>query len=170
MGLLKKSLFGLTGLGVLALIGSQTLGTVTSLSLFDHMIQTAGEQQVKTLAVNSKFAEALKEPKYQEVIADPYFKSQEFTAKNATYAEGDKAYDTALHETLKDLKDHVVNKYPLTQGAFNQMKDVVTKHIALDMENYGKFRMAKDAEDSCNPSMDITNPQAIELGKKYFCP
>lgn len=170
MGLLKKSLFSATGLGVLALVGSQALGTVTSLSFFDHMSQMSSEQQVKASETNSKFAEALKDPKYKDILTDPYFTSAEFTGKNVVFLEGDKAYDEAVNENLKDIKENIVDRYPLSQDSFNQTKDVVSKRVAIDMESYQKFRVAKDAEASCNPTMNITDPQVIALGKKYFCP
>lgn len=170
MSLLQKSLFGITGMGVLALVGSQALGTVTSLSFFDHMSQMSSEQQIQASETNSKFAEVLKDPKYQDILADPYFTSTDFTSKNSVYLEGDKAYDEALNENLKDIKENIVDRYPLSEGSYNQMKDVVTKHVVIDMESYQKFRVAKDAEGSCNPAMNVTDPQAVALGKKYFCP
>lgn len=170
MSLLKKCLFGLTGLGTLAFAFSQIFGTIASISFFDHLSNMSAEQQVLASETNAKFAEYLNNPKYQEVSQDPYFKSSDFTATLATYREGDKEYEDAVSTTLKDLKETMVDKFPLSADSYSQMEEVLKKRQSIDIENVKKWQLTRNAENSCNPSMEVTDPQAIAFGKKYFCP
>jgi hypothetical protein len=170
MGFLKKALLSTTGLGVLALVGSQALGTATGVYYFNHLSEMSMEQQTKVSELNTKISSNLNNPKYQEFLADPYFDSSEFTSKSAFYKEGDKAYDDALAETTKSLKETIVDRYPLTASAFSQMKNTTTSHLVIDMDSFGKWQLAKNAEDSCDLNKKVADEQAIAFGKKYFCP
>lgn len=170
MRLLKKALFSITGLGLLAVAGSQALGTATGVYYFNHLSEMSTEQQEKVSDTNAKVSAALEDPKYQELLNDPYFNSAEFASKSAFYTDGDKAYDDALTETTKGLKETIVDRYPLTENSFNQMKEATTSHLVIDMDKFGKWLLAKNAEGSCNPDKKVTDEQGIAFGKKYFCP
>lgn len=170
MRFLKKALFSITGLGLLAVVGSQALGTATGVYYFNHLSEMSTEQQAKVSDTNAKISAALADPKYQEFLNDPYFDSAEFASKSAFYKDGDKEYDDALAETTKDLKETIVDRYPLTESSFNQMKEATTSHLVIDMDTFGKWLLARNAEGSCSPEKKVTDAQAIALGKKYFCP
>lgn len=170
MELLKKALFSATGLGVLALVGSQALGTATGISYFNHLSEMSVEQQAKVSETNAKFASTLDNPKYKAFLNDPYFDSDEFISKGNVYKDGDKAYDAALAETTTGLKETIVNSYPLTENSFNRMKENSVNRSVLDMDTARKAILARNAEDSCKLDSNITDATAIALGKKYFCP
>lgn len=147
----------------------QGVGTAAGIYHFNNLSEISTENQVKTKEVNQKFEALLADSKYREVLNDPYFSSSEFIERNAVHEEGEKVYKEAVESHLKEIKTGIVDVYPLTSFAFDDLKTVIYRDSSLDMETYYKWKLAKEAESSCDSSYVPSNPAAVSLGQKYFC-
>lgn len=169
MASVKKFLSSATGAGAVLLLLGQGIGTAAGIYHFNNLSEISTENQVSAKEVNQKFKALLADSKYREFLNDPYFSSSEFLAQNVVHEEGEKIYQEAVESQLQEFKTGIVDAYPFTSFAFDDLKAVIYGDSSLDMETYYKWKIAKEAERSCDSSYIPSNPAAVSLGQKYFC-
>lgn len=165
----KKFLSSATGAGAILLLLGQGVGTTAGIYHFNNLSEISTENQLRTKEVNQKFEALLADSKYREVLNDPYFSSSEFLERNAVHEKGEKVYKEAIESHLQEIKTGIVDVYPLTSFAYDDLKEDLRANTSLDMNTYYKWKLAKEAESSCDSSYAPSNPAAVSLGQKYFC-
>ena len=166
----NKLISGVTGAGAVLYLAAQGLGTFAGISYFDHLSEMSTVNNSNAAFANSQFQQKLNDPKYTEIVKDSYFSSSDFVNKIEKYQEGDDAYQLAVDSVLSDTEKEIVDVYPATSFSFNELKKTLERKVPLDIETFNKWRVVKDAEDSCKVDSKISDPAAVSLGKKYFCP
>jgi hypothetical protein len=166
---LNKFLPNATVIGSVAFMLWQGIGTTAGIYHFNHLSELASENQIKTTDLNGKFENMLSDSKYSEFLQDPYLSSPEFVSQRDKYDRGNEAHIAAIKDYLSQAKKGITETYPLTSFAFENAEESLKNQININMETVNKWKLAKSAENSCNPRYPTDDPAAVELGQKYFC-